>query len=103
MKTMTAKELKKRLEQGEVLLIDVRELAEHQLECIDGAFLNPLAEFSYEKLPSTSHPIVIHCRSGKRSEEACRRLLEKEPALSVYSLEGGILAWKNAGYPVKNV
>ncbi len=101
MKTIAVSELKKRLDNDEVLLIDVRELAEHRSECIEGACLIPLGEICLEKLPSTKRPIVIHCRSGKRSSDACAKLLASDPSLDVSSLEGGIVAWSQAGYSVK--
>lgn len=100
-KTITASELKKRLDKDEVLLIDVREPAEYRSECIDGACLIPLGEISIEKLPSTQRPIVIHCRSGKRSADACAKLLAINPSLEVASLEGGIVAWTQSGFNVK--
>ena len=101
MKTITASELKNKLDKDEVLLIDVREPAEHRSECIDGACLIPLGEITIEKLPSTKRPIVIHCRSGKRSSDACLKLLATDPSLEVFSLEGGIIAWGQAGYNIK--
>jgi rhodanese-related sulfurtransferase len=101
MKTMCAAELKRRLDKNEVLLIDVREPAEHRSECIEGAYLMPLSELSFDKLPSTSRPIVMHCRSGKRSQEACQKLMQQNPQLEVYSLEGGLSAWQQAGFQVK--
>ena len=101
MKTITASELKKRLDKGEVLLVDVREPAEHRSECIDGACLIPLGEISIEKLPSTQRPIIIHCRSGKRSADACAKILKDDASLDVASLEGGIIAWIQTGFNVK--
>ncbi len=101
MKTITASELKKLLDKNEVLLIDVREPAEHSSEYIDGACLIPLGEISIDKLPSTQRPIVIHCRSGKRSIDACAKLLASNHSLDVASLEGGIIAWIQDGFNVK--
>lgn len=94
MKTITPADLKKYLDQDSILLIDVREPAEHRTESIDNDCLIPLAEISVEKLPSKSRPIVIYCHSGKRSSEACKKLLEQDPTLDLYSLEGGIIAWR---------
>jgi rhodanese-related sulfurtransferase len=101
MKTIKVDELKKRLNKDEVLLVDVREPAEHRAECIDGACLIPLGEISHGKLPLKSKPIVVHCRSGKRSMDACKKLLEQDPTLEIYYLEGGIVAWQQAGFSVK--
>lgn len=100
MKTIKATELKKRLDKDEVLLVDVREPAEHRAESIDKAYLIPLGEISLEKLPSKSRPIVIHCRSGKRSEDAGKKLLAQDPMLQIYSLDGGIIAWQQAGFDI---
>lgn len=102
MKIITVTKLKDKLDRDEVVLIDVREPAEHRSECISEACLIPLGEISCERLPSRSRPIVLHCRSGKRSKDACEKLLAQDPAIDVYSLDGGILAWQNAGFPVKN-
>lgn len=101
MKKISANELKKMIEQGDVLLVDVREPAEHRAECIEGACLIPLSTLTAEKLPNKTRRVVVHCRSGRRSEEACERLLKAHPELDVASLEGGITAWEKAGFPVK--
>ena len=98
MKSMMVSELKERLEAGGIFLVDVREPEEHAQMSIPGAHLMPLATFSYEQLPEKFSTIVIHCHSGKRSAMACERLLADHPNLDVYNVEGGILAWKAAGY-----
>lgn len=101
MKTISPSELKARLDNHQVLLVDVREPAEHRSECIEGACLIPLSTLSMDKLPSTTQPIVIHCRSGKRSCEACQKLLKENPQLDIASLDGGIAAWEKAGFRIK--
>ena len=98
MKTIKVEELKKWLDEDKVLLIDVREPSEHKSESIEGAHSIPLGELSVEKLPLKSKPIVLHCRSGKRSSDACAKLLAQDPMLEIYSLEGGITEWKQAGF-----
>ena len=102
MKTINSQDLKSRLEAGEVLLIDVREPDEYQASSIPGSHLIPLSEICCDKLPSTEKPIVIHCRSGKRSEMACQKILAENPDLDIHNLNGGILAWGNAGFDVSN-
>lgn len=101
MKLIKPDELKQKLENDEVLLIDVREPFEHKVESIESACLIPLSEISFEKLPSIKRPIIIHCKSGKRSADACNILLKQNPNLDIASLEGGIIAWKSAGFNVK--
>lgn len=98
---MTPKDLNKRLSKREVILIDVREPIENKAASIEGARLIPLSEISVSTLPSKTKPIVIHCQAGKRSETACKKLLSESPSLEVYSLEGGIAAWKEEGFPLK--
>jgi rhodanese-related sulfurtransferase len=100
MKTLTVQELYPKWKNHSVLLIDVRESSEYRVEHIPGSVLIPLSEFSLQKLPSFDKPIVFQCRSGVRSLDACARILEEQPHLEVYSLDGGILAWKKAGYDV---
>ena len=101
MKTITAVELKKRLDKKEVLLVDVRQPVEHQNARIESSCLIPLGEIRIDKLPSVQKPIVVYCAMGKRSATAAEALLMENPALDVASLEGGIMAWDQAGYPIK--
>lgn len=101
MKTITATELKKKLDEGTVVLVDVREPAEHQGAHIHGTHLIPLSTVSPERLPKKNQPLVLYCRSGRRSADACKQLLHKDASLDVCSLEGGIIAWQEAGFPIK--
>lgn len=101
MKIISAVELKQRLDEGSVLLIDVREPAEHYAESIEGAHLIPLSEICCEKLPNTSKTIVLHCRLGKRSMQAADKLLAENPKLELFSLDGGIVAWCESGFATK--
>ena len=45
-------------------------------------------------------PIVAVCRSGSRSNAACR-LLRKQGFEHVKNLRGGMMAWESANLPVK--
>jgi len=47
-------------------------------------------------------PIIVNCRSGQRSNSAVS-VLTKQGFASVYKLQGGILAWKNANLPLTKV
>ncbi len=91
--------LKKWLKNDEAVLIDVRELAEYQESKIDQAHLIPLGEISINSLPDFKNKkLVLHCRSGKRSLTAGAKLLEENPKLEIYNLEGGIIAWNNCTF-----
>lgn len=103
MKKISIPEFQELKKNKEIILVDVRELSEYKSECIDGSCHIPLNEISLEKLPKINQPIVIHCRSGKRSEQACKILMQQNPNLELYSLEGGISAWMSEGLHVKNL
>lgn len=47
-----------------------------------------------------AHPLVVICRSGNRSNQACA-LLRKQGFDAVYGLAGGIVAWQNANLPLE--
>lgn len=98
MTIITVKNLKAKLDSGEAILIDVRESAEHNSEKIPGAEHIPLGKIDKDLLPKFAGDIVCHCQSGRRSMEACKKLLEQNPDLKIYSLEGGISAWRDAGH-----
>ncbi len=93
---MSPHELKRRMDAGEPFeLIDVREPFEYEIARIHGAKLIPLGEIT-ERLDELSgkQPIVVHCHSGKRSEQAAR-LLQQRGFANVFNLEGGIDAWSD--------
>ena len=84
-----------------LVLIDVREPAEYRTVCIKQAQLIPLGEITSDKLPTKKKKIVLQCRLGGRSQKAAEKLLAEDASLDVYSVDGGIEAWVQAGYPVK--
>jgi rhodanese-related sulfurtransferase len=45
--------------------------------------------------------LIIYCHSGVRSFMAAEILVENEFTGTIYNMLGGIVAWRNAGYPVK--
>lgn len=86
--------LKKWREEGkEHQLVDVREPYEYQIAHLDGNLL-PLGNIENEidKI-RRDVPVVVHCRSGKRSLDAIRILEGKYGFENLYNLEGGILDW----------
>lgn len=98
--TLTPAGLKPLLASG-CCLVDVREPVEYAEEHVAGAKLIPLGQLEKRSSEiSRDTPIVVMCRSGKRGEEA-RKKLEAIGITDVRNLEGGIIAWKEAGLPVK--
>lgn len=88
------------IESDEAILIDVREPAEHARERIPGAHLVPLSRFQRAELPESRGRIVVfHCKSGGRTKANADRLTAFDGPQSYY-LEGGIDAWKRAGFPI---
>lgn len=102
--TISVQEFKKRWDQNPNLcLIDVREPDEWQEAHIPGAKLIPkdeLPKVATSILKEQNQPIYLHCRGGIRSLYAAQKLLELG-YLDVYSLDGGITEWANAGFPIE--
>jgi len=100
-KTVDAATLKRWIEAGEAVVVDVREPGEHAAENIEGAHLVPLGGLTKAAIPSCEgKKLVVHCGLGKRGGKACEKLLAEDPHLDIYNLEGGLSAWKAAGYPI---
>jgi rhodanese-related sulfurtransferase len=89
----TPEEVQPLLRDGNVQLLDVREVREFQHCRIEGAINIPLAllPLRIHELDRTM-PTVVLCHHGSRSYFACR-LLEKEGFRSVINLTGGINMW----------
>ncbi|MFN4144340.1 MAG: rhodanese-like domain-containing protein [Runella sp.] len=93
---ITVSELKKRLESGEKInLIDVREEYEYEEDNL-GAVLIPLGELPHRlsELDSLKEEeVIVHCRSGKRSETA-QKFMQSKGFKNVRNVIGGILAYR---------
>jgi rhodanese-related sulfurtransferase len=93
------------LRSGEAVLIDVREPDEFAREHIAGATLLPLSRFDPAQAISKAKPgqrIVMQCKSGRRSADACRLAAPLAASgLPVFTLAGGIEAWKKDNLPVE--
>lgn len=97
MQLITTDELKRRLDAGETLhLLDVREPHENEDFNI-GGFLIPLGNvrsLQFDELESLKEEeIVVYCRSGNRSGQACL-ILEDAGFSNVKNLAGGMLEWQ---------
>lgn len=83
-------------------LIDVRSPEEYQHDKhVAGAKLIPLPALSH-RLDEISRdtPIAIICRSGNRSQVAAD-MLTKQGFTNVSNVRGGMIAWRQAGYPIR--
>lgn len=102
---MPVAELKRRLDAGHVpVLVDVRETHElrEELGHLPGIRHIPVGSLSsrlVELEPDRDQEIVTVCRSGGRATTAAQ-ILQQAGFTHVQSLEGGMTAWRMAGYPV---
>ena len=97
MQEISVLELKRRTDARERLhIIDVREPDEYEAYNI-GARLMPLGQImnmQTEDIDDLKHEeLIVHCRSGKRSLQACL-FLETMGFTNVKNLTGGIIAWQ---------
>jgi rhodanese-related sulfurtransferase len=93
MKEISVQELQEKMESGEDFqLVDVREDFEYETSNLGGVLI-PLAGVLIEadKI-AKDKPVVVMCRSGKRSAVAIAQL-EAQGFTNLYNLQGGILAW----------
>ncbi|HSL18062.1 MAG TPA: SulP family inorganic anion transporter [Methylomirabilota bacterium] len=90
-----------RINRRNALLLDVREPAEYRSGHLPGAQLMPLRTVieDAERLPR-DRPILLVCRSGRRSTRAMHWLIGLGFD-EVVNLKGGILSWKAMGRPVE--
>jgi rhodanese-related sulfurtransferase len=97
MNTITAEEVQARLKAGEELnLLDVREPDEHAAFNIGGSFL-PLGRIQNMQTEDIDalkdKEVIIYCRSGNRSGQACL-ILEPLGFTNVKNLVGGMNLWQ---------
>ena len=85
------------------LVLDVREESEYKAGHVLNSKLVPLGKLNErigEMEKYRDKPVVVVCRSGARSANACA-LLGKQGYAEVYNLAGGMMAWQKANLPVK--
>src|SRR5665648_111642 len=100
---INAQSAKELIDSGSVFLVDVRTPEEFNESHIDGAILRPLQELENPQMLETiietlpkDKPILVYCRSGRRSAVASNILIKS--GFVVYNLEGGIIEWEKARY-----
>jgi len=94
-KSVSVKQLQNLYQQGrDFQLIDVREDYEYKLHNMGGQLM-PLSELAqYVGLIDRERMVIVHCKSGARSQKAILQLMEQHGLDNLYNLEGGILAWE---------
>jgi len=92
--------------------VDVRTDGEWQSERIDTPYPEFPRHFAVSRLDSqpgmetfkatyAGATVIVYCRSGGRSSTAAGLLDAAGFNGTVYNMQGGIIAWKDSGYPTK--
>lgn len=86
---------------GAPMLLDVREPSEFAEGHVPGAVNVPLSTVGdwAQKQPKDK-PLLVICRSGKRSLSASQVLVEQGFS-SVTNIEGGTMGWIQKGLPIE--
>lgn len=91
------------IESGDLVLLDVRTVAEFDAARIEGSVLadwyRPDFAGQIDSLDPAA-PTLVYCRTGHRSADAAR-LMEALGFTDVHDLAGGIVAWHQAGLPIE--
>jgi rhodanese-related sulfurtransferase len=85
------------------VLLDVRSAEEVRQECIPGQLNFDFNTEGFKTLMlgmDKSKPYFVYCAKGVRSNKAAD-LMRRMDFTNVYTLEGGLEAWKAAGLPIK--
>ncbi len=96
-RNVTPFEAQRLINQPDILILDVRTPQEYNSGHIPGAKLVPLQYLPYiVGQLNRNQKILVYCRSGSRSLQACL-YLSRLGFTNVYNMQGGIIAWKSAG------
>ncbi|MBS1574275.1 MAG: rhodanese-like domain-containing protein [Bacteroidetes bacterium] len=98
MQNISAEEVKARLDKGEsITLIDVREPFEHDDFNI-GGILYPLGKMQSMMVDELEKykdkEVILYCRSGNRSGQACM-ILDMLGFTDTKNLVGGMMGWES--------
>ncbi len=99
---ISVQEAKKKFDNKEAIFVDVRRRSEYKSGFIEGSLDIPLGRLIFDartRIPNKNTPIITYCEKGMRAAIAGSYLVQMGYT-NVRYLEGGISAWKKAGYPV---
>lgn len=88
-------------ERDDVFMLDVREQWEYDEGHIPNVNLISMNDVParLDEIP-TDQTVIVTCRSGNRSGQVAS-FLRENGFTNVHNMDGGILAWEAAGYPVE--
>jgi rhodanese-related sulfurtransferase len=91
------------MNQGSTIVLDVRDAEAYAAGHLPRARHIPLKELS-NRMPEIekfkARPVIVTCDKGGRSGNAAR-LLKRAGFTTVYSLKGGLAAWRQASLPLE--
>lgn len=97
MNIITTQESYEALVKGLAYGVDVREIDEWDAGHSDLFDLNPLSTFDANLIPRDK-PVVVICRSGRRSAQVCEIL--ELAGITVSNVSGGMLEWQSLSLPM---
>ncbi|WP_297215496.1 rhodanese family protein [uncultured Desulfovibrio sp.] len=92
-----------RFQNGEVRLVDIREVEELEALSVPGAQVLPLSLLRYVQADpggEQDKPVVFMCNSGRRTSDNSD-LLERVAGGPAWQVSGGVAGWVEAGLPVR--
>ncbi|UCH02593.1 MAG: rhodanese-like domain-containing protein [Candidatus Bathyarchaeota archaeon] len=82
-----------------LVVLDVRTEEEFLSEHIEGAKNIPVNDLVIRLTElNPNDEILVYCRKGNRSTQTAK-ILVQNGFLDFYHMDGGLVAWKQAGYP----
>jgi thioredoxin len=86
--------------EGRVSLVDTRDEAVFSRSRIGGAVNIPIDQIDSRlaELHMLPSPPVVYCRAGDKTKDLAQRLAEQ--GMPVAFLDGGVLGWEAAGFPL---
>lgn len=92
--TITVNEVKVlRQQNADFQLIDVREPHEFNIKNINGQLIPLATVLENSDLIDKTKQVIIHCKSGKRSQKAIELLQAEKGFTNLWNMVGGIDAW----------
>jgi len=98
---ITPRTLKSWLGDKDFLLVNVAVPYMGEIESTDEFIPLDGIEGRLDAFPQRDAKIVVYCRSGSTSAKAARKLVRLGYS-NVWNLEGGMIAWQEAGYPLSS-
>lgn len=100
--TVNPQQFKKLLLLDEIQLVDVRTSEEFNAGHIEDAINIDVNQSNFKTKVSRldkSKPVLVYCRSGKRSDNAAE-ILKEMGFTKIVALEGGMISWEAANLPI---